>query len=741
MLPKQLVVQPELSPQVAQRAAELLEERQHSVYTWTDRIFARLLLVEWLAAFAAAMWISPRTWAGTWSQTHFHVWAAIGFGGAICSLPWLLAKFQPGSRLTRHVMAVAQMLMSSLLIHLCGGRIETHFHIFGSLAFLAFYRDWKVLLTAAGVVTADHFLRGLCWPESVFGVLHAGAWRWLEHAAWVIFEVAFLLVACRQNVREMFQDSCQRAMLENTNAHVENEVRRRTADLERGKLQLAQSEQRIRLAIEASPNGMLLLTPDGLISFANSRTEEMFGYDRKELLGKHVEMLLAKGFRASDQEDGLSLFDAARAGNTQTARASVGLSKGEADLPIEIGVNHFLTSEGTFVLASISDMTERRRAEIANRQLAAVVENSEDAIISKNLNGIILSWNKSAERIFGYSAEEVVGQSINLLIPEDKRHEETAILAKLKSGQALDHFESIRIHKNGQRIVLSLTSSPIRDMDGRVIGASKIARDITERKKTELRIQESLKELERKNKELDEFTYVSSHDLQEPIRKLVSFSKLLKQDLGADLNEQAERDLGFIVDAATRMRCLIQDLLALSRAGRAAMKHEPVSLTDCVRKATEALEMRMQETKAKIFCNDLPSITGDATLLTQLFQNLIGNAIKFQTNDRRPEIHISVEPKDAMWYLAVKDNGIGIQQEYLERIFAPFQRLHNRREYEGTGIGLSICRKSVERHGGEIWAESRLGEGTTFHFTLPISEEMQLCHSEQKMLTEELSFS
>ncbi len=194
-------------------------------------MFANLMIVQWLAGIAAALWISPRTWVGTSSHIHMHVWAAIFLGGAITAAPVFLAWKHAGSVWTRQVIALAQMLTSALLIHLTGGRIETHFHVFGSLAFLAFYRDWRVLLTATVVVAADHMLRGLFWPQSVFGVLVASNWRWLEHAGWVLFEDTFLFIFIRQSLRDMRDVAMRQAQLEKQNAEIELKVHERTADL------------------------------------------------------------------------------------------------------------------------------------------------------------------------------------------------------------------------------------------------------------------------------------------------------------------------------------------------------------------------------------------------------------------------------------------------------------------------------------------------------------------------------
>jgi signal transduction histidine kinase len=217
----------------SERTAALFEETENHIFQRTDRMFAWLMVFQWLAGIAAALWISPRTWIGATSQIHVHVWAAIFLGGAISAFPVFLACKRPGQAITRHTIAVAQMLTSALLIHLTGGRIETHFHVFGSLAFLAFYRDWRVLVSATVVVALDHLLRGVFLPQSVFGVLTPSSWRWLEHAGWVIFEDIFLVISIQQGRRDMQQVAERQARLEGVNEVVEQRVRERTQDLER----------------------------------------------------------------------------------------------------------------------------------------------------------------------------------------------------------------------------------------------------------------------------------------------------------------------------------------------------------------------------------------------------------------------------------------------------------------------------------------------------------------------------
>lgn len=213
------------------RAADLFREHCGAVYRRTDALFARLLMAQWAAGIACALWISPLAWRGTTGSIHPHVLAAIFLGGVISALPVLLVRLRPGAAVTRHVIAVAQMLWSALLIDLTGGRIETHFHVFGSLAFLAFYRDWRVLISASVVVAADHFIRGIVWPQSVFGIAALSRWRWLEHAGWVGFEDGFLIASCARGLTEMRAIAERQARLEDGKAAVEHEVRERTGEL------------------------------------------------------------------------------------------------------------------------------------------------------------------------------------------------------------------------------------------------------------------------------------------------------------------------------------------------------------------------------------------------------------------------------------------------------------------------------------------------------------------------------
>lgn len=233
----------------------------------------------------------------------------------------------------------------------------------------------------------------------------------------------------------------------------------------------------------------------------------------------------------------------------------------------------------------------------------------------------------------------------------------------------------------------------------------------------------TIEELAHKNEELDQFTYVASHDLQAPLRSLTAFSSLLAKDLGDNLSERASKDLRFITEAASRMQALVQDLLSLSRTGRAEIKRERISLHDCIHHALNALAATIEDVDAEIAMDELPEVVGDSTMLTQVYQNLIGNSLKFVPRGQKPVIRLTAEKADGKWIFGVRDNGIGIDPKYTAQIFAPFRRLHGHNEYEGSGIGLAICNKTIMRHGGRLWVESEPGNGSHFRFTLSESEE------------------
>ena len=359
------------------------------------------------------------------------------------------------------------------------------------------------------------------------------------------------------------------------------------------------------------------------------------------------------------------------------------------------------------------DITDIRQSQRARLLLSAIVDSSDDAIISKDLNGVITSWNSGAERLFGYTAEEVIGKSVTLLMPPERVPEEPEILGRLQNGARVDHFETVRRRKDGTLLEISLTISPIRDLNGKVIGASKIARDITERRRNEARIR-------RANQDLEQFAFSASHDLQEPLRTLKIYSELLGARYADKLDGQALEFLDFLRSGATRMEMLVRDLLAYTHAINSnAAANEIADASDVFEDVCEGMAGPIAETGAMITSEALPAVQMHRMHLQQLFQNLIGNAIKYRHVDRTPVIHLTASRQGASWLFSVSDNGIGIAPEFKEKIFGLFKRLHTSEEYPGTGIGLAICQRIVDRYYGRIWVDSEVGHGSTFRFCVP----------------------
>ena len=345
------------------RTTELARQAEAQIHRQTDRMFALLLVLQWVAGLAVARWISPLTWAGTHSSTHAHVWAASLLGGAIISLPVWLAFYRGGEVVTRHVIAVAQMLSSALLIHLSGGRIETHFHVFGSLAFLSFYRDWRVILTGTVVVAIDHFLRGLFWPESVYGLVTGAEWRWLEHAGWVVFTDIFLVYACVRSRNEMWAIAERQARLEETNATVEHTVCERTKDLQERTDELQQACEQKNAIVQTALDAVIGMGADGRITGWNSQAEQMFGYSAEEALGRSLaEMIIPEGLRAQ-HEAGFRRYQETGTSDLLNRRIEItAVRRDGKEFPVEVSIAAIRGGHETSFCGFVRDITDRLQA-------------------------------------------------------------------------------------------------------------------------------------------------------------------------------------------------------------------------------------------------------------------------------------------------------------------------------------------------------------------------------------------
>jgi PAS domain S-box-containing protein len=359
-------------------------------------------------------------------------------------------------------------------------------------------------------------------------------------------------------------------------------------------------------------------------------------------------------------------------------------------------------------------MKPQDAAKLEDSTFRGLLEAAPDGILLVDRSGKIVFANTPCARILGYTVAELVGQFVEMIVPEYIRSKHAALRNRYfdsphsrPMGIGLD---LVAARKGGDSIPVEISLSPFK-FEGKD-GAIAVVRDVTDQRRLQ-------RELKRSNEELEQFAYVASHDLQEPLRMVSGYTQLLKRRHGDKLDAEANEYIDFAVDGVKRMQALITDLLAFSRLNTRGKEFKPVDLNDVAKQAVGNVQASIEESKAKVKIGDLPKVSGDRTQLVQLVQNLLSNALKFRRPDVQPSIELSAKRDGATWLVSVSDNGIGIEPEYREKVFVIFQRLHGRDQYPGTGIGLSICKKIVERHQGRIWIEDREGDGTTFTFSLP----------------------
>lgn len=378
----------------------------------------------------------------------------------------------------------------------------------------------------------------------------------------------------------------------------------------------------------------------------------------------------------------------------------------------------------SFGIIMSRELSKRVRVEGSLRKEKAFADNIlnalTDSVFVLDLEGRFIRWNRNVTASSGFTDEEIAsGRPTDFVVPEDGPRVLEAIETVLEHGHV--ELEATALNKDGRKVPSEFTGTLLRDGGGNVAGICCIGRDITERKRHEESMEKFAAELQRSNRDLEHFAYVASHDLQEPLRKISGFASFLEKRYRGRLDADADRYIDYIVDGARRMRALINDLLAYSRITTRGGEFAAVDCNAVVGRVLEDMELSIKESGASVSCRGLPTVMADGAQLALVFQNLMGNALKFH-GEETPRIAVSAERRGARWLFSVSDNGIGIEPGDLERVFLMFQRLHGRGEYPGTGMGLAICRKVLERHGGRIWAESEPGGGSTFYFTLPDKE-------------------
>lgn len=480
--------------------------------------------------------------------------------------------------------------------------------------------------------------------------------------------------------------------------------------------QRQQAESKFRALLEAAPDAMIITDRDGCISLVNARAEQLFGYSRTELLHQRIEILVPERYRARHEGYRIGFLAERKVRAMGSGRELYGLRKDGSEFPVEISLSPLETEEGVFVTSAIRDVTERKKAEELRVRLAALVDASDDAIIGKTLDGLVTSWNKGATRIFGYAAAEMIGSPIMRLIPAELEAEEHQILARLQRGERVDHFDTVRRRKDGRLIDVSVAISPVSDKTGRIVGAAKVAIDITARKSTEENLARAKETAEAASRELEAFSYSVAHDLRAPLRSIAGFSHAVLEDYGERLDDEGRSYLQRVCAAANRMGHLIDDLLALSRVTRVELRREPVDLTRVADEIAERLRQTEPERDLEFVIAERMTAEADPHLLGIALENLLGNAAKFTRRKPKARIEVGVRPGGRTFF--VRDNGAGFDMAHAQRLFGAFQRLHRNTEFEGTGIGLATVQRVINRHGGRIWAEAEVDRGATFYFTL-----------------------
>lgn len=498
-------------------------------------------------------------------------------------------------------------------------------------------------------------------------------------------------------------------------------------ELRRTASQHKREEELFRLVVEAAPNGFVMINADGLITLANAHMEKLFGYTREELVGQASEILLPERYRSRHPAHRSDFFTDPKARAMGAGHVLFGLHKDGHELPIEIGLNPVNTGEDKFVLASVIDITERKQAEVDLARLAAIVTSSEDAIISKTLDGVVTSWNASAQRLFGYTAQEMIGVSMAKLIPPDCLHEEPAILARIGTGERIDHIETVRVTKDGTRVDVSVSISPTRDAAGHIVGASTILRDITQLKQSKLALHEAKEAAEQANQAKSDFLSSMSHELRTPMNAILGFAQLLEDNPEEPLSEEQAECVRQILKGGNHLLELINEVLDMARieAGKVTLSIETLhprdvldACLDLIGGMAEKRGIRVHDLTAR---HELPSVQADYTRFKQVLLNLLSNAVKYNRADG--EIWLDCKPAAAgRLRFSVRDSGPGIADEKRTGVFAPFNRLGAEGSaIEGTGIGLTIAKRLVELMEGQIGFDSKVGVGSTFWLELPLA--------------------
>lgn len=492
----------------------------------------------------------------------------------------------------------------------------------------------------------------------------------------------------------------------------------------RDALRQQQSEKRFRGLLEAAPDRMVIVDEEGIVVMVNAQIEKLFGYNREEIMGKRVDLLLPARFKD------IHPFHRAQYGKSRRLRPMgaglelYALREDGSEFPVEISLSPMETEEEKLIIAAIRDITDRKRAE---EKFRGLLESAPDAMVVVDQQGVIQLVNSQTERMFGYDRVELVGQPIEILVPRRFRKKH----AKHRDGYYGEHpvrpmgmgLDLFGLRKNSTEFPVEISLSPLETEDGLLVSAA--IRDVTQRKRMEEDVQklnEDLKQraaqLEAANKELEAFSYSVSHDLRAPLRSIDGFSHVVLEDYGEQLSADARGYLERVRAAAQRMAVLIDDLLNLSRVTRTAVQPRFINLSKMAEEIVEGLKESHPARQVTVSLTPDLMVEADPHLIHIVLENLLSNAWKFTAKQEHATIEFGQKnhAKERTFY--VRDNGVGFDMAYSDKLFGVFQRLHSISEFPGTGVGLATVQRIISIHGGRIWAESAEGKGATFYFTL-----------------------
>ncbi|MDB5289430.1 MAG: hybrid sensor histidine kinase/response regulator [Phycisphaerales bacterium] len=705
----------ELQDRVRVRAGELRRANERALWQNTDRLFGLLLVLQWAAGVVIAAWLSPRVSAGLGHKVHPYVWMAVFLGGAIAVLPIGLILSWPGAPVTRYVISGAQALHSALLIHLTGGRIEAHFHIFGSLAFLSCYRDWRVLVPATLVTALDPGLRGYFWPESAFGIASASFWRASQHVTWVLFEDIFLAWSCIRGTREMAALADGQARLEFANTQEKLNVGNAVDALQK-------SEAEYRAMFELASVGKCQVAPaTGRFLRVNRKLCEITGYRSDELLTKTVFEITHAEDREISRRALESIF------RDPTAEFSfVERYVQKTGRPVWVNVNATVIADAEArparIDAIIEDITERREADEAlhasERRLRQVVESDMIGVMFWNVSGFITDANAALLKMLGYTRGDLQTGQLRWdeLTPPEYRQLDAQGREQILARGTCKAFEKEFISKDGTRLPVLIGATSF-DAEG-TNGVAWVV-DLTERKHAQ-EIERERNSLRDAIKAQEQVLGVVGHELRTPLAGLRAMSEFLLEPESGGMQE-TEIFLRSMHQEVVRMSDTVNNLLeaALLNSGRGHWNWGPFRVVDVCNEALDTtrplIDWSAVTLEARVEPEDVV-VNGDAEAVRRLITNLLSNSHK-HTAQGTIRVEAGLEEQEGQKWLLLRvcDTGSGVTPEIASRLGEAFALNAGvvGGHVGGTGLGLAICKGIVAAHGGEIGVDSTPGVGTT----------------------------